>query len=207
MCIKRCITLFLLSFIISVGFMLGAERLGASNVWEDSVTGEGAIDHRSYTADNSVHDVAMVENGSAISYWNKRTWAEGTAQSFESSFMVTAGPSPSKYRNQYRVTVKSAGYTHHYEANKIMGDFTGSANFVTAETTLDSLIIMDGNATFKARMVNGQGKHPVTEKEVDDVGRLILRQYLNISNPEKQPEDWLAFCNEYNVTKVTEGER
>lgn len=194
--LERAVFVFLAMSCVTWGFMLGTSSHSLANTWEDSVVGDGTIDHRSYSADS--HTKALAKGASNINLNEKRVWGEDSTNELTSEFSFTAG-AYAGYQNQYEVKVKSAGYTHEYKATKISGDFNGKADFVTAKTTLDSLIIMDGNATFRARMIDGTGKHPATAKESDDVGRFILRQYLNISSPEKQPDDWLAFCNQYKV--------
>jgi hypothetical protein len=57
---------------------------------------------------------------------------------------------------------------------------------------------MDGNATFRGRVINGQTSKPVNEAELEAVGEFVIRSYLNVTEKPKTYEDWLQFCNTFS---------
>jgi hypothetical protein len=188
---------------IVVSIMCGAlGYMGLANVIEEKFTGENiTFDHTSATADGSFSDRAMSSNAKAISYQMSRSWNNGDVnetQTVSSSYILTTGSPVSAYMNQYMVKVVSdaTGYGTTYQATKINGDFAGSTNVITTNVDLDQLTVMDGNATFHSKIVNGQSGKPVTESETDAVGKMVMSSYLNITTP-KTYDDWLAFCNSF----------
>ena len=68
----------------------------------------------------------------------------------------------------------------------------------TGTQSLDSLILMDGNATFQGRVINGQTGRPVTEAEMDAAGQFVIRSYLNVTEKPRTYEDWLQLCNTFS---------
>jgi hypothetical protein len=169
---------------------------GMGNLIEEKFAGQGQFDHASYSEHAS--DRAM--STGSMSYEMKRDWQNESDQTFSTSFIVSgAGGS---YKDQYVVKASGAGYKHEYSATKISGDFSGSGkSTISMETgvqSLNSLVLMDGNATFRGRIINGQTGRPLTETEMDAVGEYVLRSYLNISEPIKTPEDWLGFCASFS---------
>ncbi|MDD1761471.1 MAG: hypothetical protein LUQ59_04500 [Methanothrix sp.] len=193
-CIKRMTVALLIAFCLVSGFLLVLGFMGYANTIEESVFGKGTLDHSSYS--KSASDRAMTRDAESVAYQMKRDWENESEQTFTSSFIVSgAGGS---YRDQYVVKASGAGYKHTYRATKIRGDFSGSGeSSVTMQTGtqgLDSLILMDGNATFQGRIINGQTGRPVAEAEMDAVGQFVIRSYLNVTEKPETPEDWLGFC-------------
>ena len=174
---------------------------GNANVVEHSVSGAGTIDDTTITRNS--YDHAMAENASFVAYETKRRWDENM-HTLTSSFIVEGVRGG--YRNKYEVRSYGAGYKHEYTATKITGSFSGSAssNVVKLEVGTemhDSLILMDGNATFRGRVVTSDKfGRPVTEADYREIGYMVIRSYLNISKIPEKPEDWLAFCDEVNDT-------
>lgn len=170
---------------------------GQANVIEEKFSGVGQFDHASYS--ESASDRAMSDGG-VIAYEMSRDWENESAQTFSTSFIVSGAGGG--YKDQYVVKASGAGYKHTYTATRISGDFSGSGeSTVSMETgvqSLDSLVLMDGNATFRGRIINGQTGKPLTEAEMDAVGEYVLRSYLNISEEIKTPEDWLGFCSHFS---------
>lgn len=168
---------------------------GNANIIEESIFGKGSIDHTTYS--KNAYDRVITDNAESLAYKVIREW-DGTEQKFSSSFTVYGVKGG--YKNQYEVRSYGAGYKHTYLATKINGSFSGSGditNSVVLETgadSIDSLVLMDGNATFRGRIINGQTGRPVTESEMDAVGELVIRSYLNITDIPDTPEDWLEFC-------------
>jgi len=177
-----------------VGALIAVSSSGSGNLFEETISGQGTVDHGTYSKHGS--DRALAEDAEVV-YQMKREWG-GEDQTFLTSFTVTGARGG--YKNQYVVKASGADYKHTYQATQITGNFTGSgASVVTVETgieSIDSLVLMDGNATFRGRIINGQTGKPVTESETDAVGQFFIRSYLNISKPPKTVEDWLAFCSE-----------
>jgi hypothetical protein len=169
---------------------------GCANLIEEKFSGTGQFDHSSYS--KAASDRAM--STGTMSYEMSRDWKNESAQTFSTSFIVSGAHGG--YKDQYVVKASGAGYKHTYQATKISGDFSGSGeSTVSMETgvqSLDSLVLMDGNATFRGRIINGQTGKPLTETEMDAVGEYILRSYLNISEEIKTPEDWLGFCASFS---------
>lgn len=182
---------FMIVFALIIGVLIFAGEKGYCNTLEESFFGSGTIDHRSISSDEAVADRASTKDANSIAYESTKKWGNGP-QTLDTSFVVTG--SKGGYQDTYMVTSKAAGYGHTYEARKIKGDFSGSGNLITTETTLDSLILMDGNATFRGRVINGQTGRPVTESEMDAVGKMVIRSYLNVSKPINTTEGWLDFC-------------
>lgn len=193
---------FLIAFCLVSGILLVLGFMGYANTIEESVFGKGTMDHASYS--KSASDRAMTKDAEAIAYQMKRDWESESEQTFTSSFIVSgAGGS---YKDQYVVKASGAGYKHTYRATKIMGDFSGSGeSTVTMETgmqSLDSLVLMDGNATFQGRIINGQTGKPVNEAELDAVGEFVIRSYLNITEKPKTIDNWLGFCSELDQDMI-----
>jgi len=168
---------------------------GCANVIEESIFGSGTMDHSSYSEHAS--DRARTKDAESVAYKMARNWESKDNQTFTSSFIVSgAGGS---YQDQYVVKASGAGYKHTYQATKITGDFSGSGDStITLQTgtqSLDSLILMDGNATFQGRIINGQTGRPVNEAELEAVGKFVIRSYLNITEKPKTVEGWLDFCS------------
>jgi hypothetical protein len=185
---------FLIAFALISCFLAVLGCLGYANTIEESVFGKGTLDQSSYS--KSASDRAMTKDAESVAYQMKRDWENESKQTFTSSFIVSgAGGS---YHDQYVVKASGAGYKHTYRATKITGDFSGSGeSSVTMQTgtpSLDSLILMDGNATFQGRIINGQSGKPVNEAELEALGKFVIRSYLNITEKPKTPEDWLSFC-------------
>ena len=188
----------LIAFCLVSGFLLVLGFLGYANTIEESVFGKGTLDHASYS--KSASDRAMTKDAESVAYPMTRDWENESEQTFTSSFIVSgAGGS---YRDQYVVKASGAGYKHTYRATKIKGDFSGSGeSSVTMQTgtqSLDSLILMDGNATFHGRVINGQTGRPVTEAEMDAAGQFVIRSYLNVTEKPRTYEDWLQLCNTFS---------
>jgi len=188
---------FFLAIFCLILAIIAIGESGQANVIEEKFAGVGQFDHSSYS--KSASDRAMSDGG-AIAYEMSRNWKNESAQTFSTSFIVSGAGGG--YKDQYVVKASGVGYMHSYQATKINGDFSGSGeSTVSMETgvqSLDSLVVMDGNATFRGRIINGQTGRPVTEAEMDAVGEYILRSYLNISEEIKTPEDWLGFCASFS---------
>jgi hypothetical protein len=205
----RTLRLFVASFIISavivVSGLMVAGHFGYANQVSEVITGHGTLDARSYSAHSS--DTAMAQAAN-IMYQYQRDWADSVDQKqvMTSSFIVSGARGG--YRNQYVVTDSGAGYKHFYQATKITGEFSGSmastVAVVTGLQSLDSLVLMDGNATFSGRVINGTSGRPVDEKTLDAMGQFMIRSYVNITQPAVTPEDWLGFCSSIN-TDAPEG--
>ncbi|MCK9571052.1 hypothetical protein M0R72_19040 [Candidatus Pacearchaeota archaeon] len=182
-----------LAFICLILAVIAIGESGQANLIEEKFSGIGQFDHSSYS--KSASDRAMSDGG-VIAYEMSRDWQNESAQTFSTSFIVSGAKGG--YKDQYVVKASGAGYKHTYQATKISGDFSGSGeSTVSMETgvqSLDSLVLMDGNATFRGRIINGQTGKPLTKTEMDAAGEYILRSYLNVSEPIKTPEDWLGFC-------------
>jgi hypothetical protein len=194
-CIKRMTIALLATFVLVSGFLVVLGCLGYANTIEESVFGKGTMDHASYS--KSASDRAMTKDAESVAYQMKRDWESKDNQTFTSSFIVSgAGGS---YQDQYVVKASGAGYKHTYRATKITGDFSGSGeSSVTMQTgtqSLDSLILMDGNATFQGRIINGQTGKPINEAELEAVGKFVIRSYLNITEKPETVEGWLDFCS------------
>jgi len=176
--------------------VIGLAMFGCANLIEEKFTGVGQFDHSSYS--KSASDRAM--STGTMAYEMSRNWKNESAQTFSTSFIISGAGGG--YKDQYVVKASGAGYKHSYQATKISGDFSGSGeSTVSMETgvqSLDSLVLMDGNATFRGRIINGQTGRPATEAEMDAVGEYIFRSYLNISDEIKEPDDWLGFCDRMN---------
>lgn len=195
--LKRNLMLIVLS--LTVVAMVGAVF---SNVIEESIVGSGSMqsEHRS----KSASDDAGVQNAKSVDYEVKRTWGAGEPSKFDSSFMVTGSDSKGSYKNRYIVKSSGAGYKHQYRAY-YTGDFAGSAEVTLSvgerTESLDSIFRLDssrGNASFQGRIYNGRTGKPISESETDAVGSFVINSYLNITETEKPPEDWLGFCNSVN---------
>lgn len=186
------------------GAILAISTSGYGNVIEQSISGRGDL----YTRHDSqsASDLASVENASLF-YEAKREWGSADdTQTLSSSFIVSGAQASGGYRNQYVVKSSGAGYKHVYRATQISGDFAGSGEISLTigedgSESLDSLILMDsrsGNATFQGRIYGSEGGKPVTAEEMDAVGQLMIRSYLNVSEPLTGPDNWLGFCESLN---------
>jgi len=172
---------------------------GQANVIEQSIAGQGSL----YTRHDSqeASDLAVAQNASVI-YQAARKWGTDVAtQTFTSSYIVSGARGG--YQNQYLVKSSGAGYKHSYQATRITGDFSGSSEVSLTigeggAESLDSLTLMDGNATFRGRIYSTEEGRPLTAEEMDAVGKLMIRSYLNITQPIKTPEDWLGFCASFS---------
>jgi hypothetical protein len=172
---------------------------GQANIIEQSIAGQGDL----YTRHDSpeASDLAIAENASVV-YQAARKWGTDVAtQTFSSSYIVSGARGG--YKNQYVVKASGAGYKHSYQATKITGDFSGSSEVSLTigddgAESLDSLILMDGNATFRGRIYSTDKGRPLTAEEMDAVGKLMIRSYLNITQPITMPEGWLDFCNTFS---------
>ena len=185
----------IITFCLVSGFLLVLGFMGYANTIEESVFGKGTLDHSSYS--KSASDRAMTKDAESVAYKTARNWENDSEQTFTTSFIVSgAGGS---YQDQYVVKASGAGYKHTYQATKITGDFSGSGeSSVTMQTgtqSLDSLILMDGNATFQGRIINGLTGRPVNEAEMDAVGQFVIRSYLNITEKPETLDEWLNFCS------------
>lgn len=191
----------LLIILVIIMFLLGSQY-GHSNIFTNSIIGTGSMEERDNFG-GKFTDVASVNNG-IVNYKFETTWEDGTTEMhYTSSYTVEALKSikGQPFSNKYSIGVYSAGYKHRLEATDITGNFTGSANVVTTDVSIDSLIIMDnkvnggGNATFSGSVINtNSGNHPVTESETLAIGQFAINQYLNVSVPQKVAEDPLSFC-------------
>ena len=192
---KQVFLLMVAACVIAGGLMvIVLGMFGCANVIEETVFGSGTMDHSSYSEHAS--DRAMTKDAESVAYKMARKWEDAGNQTFSTSFLVSgAGGS---YQDQYIVKASGAGYKHTYQATKITGDFSGSGeSTVTVDTgteSLDSLVLMDGNATFRGRVINGQTGKPANEAELEAVGKFVIRSYLNITEKPETPEDWLGFC-------------
>ena len=188
--------IFSLIIMFLVAFCLGA-WLGHSDYFKNTIQGIGSFEQRSDFGDTL--DVASAANG-VVNYRAEATWTDGiTSMQLTETYEVTASPKLKGmiFSNRYAVGVFSAGYNHKLEAYNIEGNFSGSAKFVTADASIDSVIVMDsrtGNASFTGAVVNQRvGKHPLTESETLAVGKFIIKQALNATDPVTN-DDPLAFC-------------
>ena len=175
---------------------------GYANVIETSLMGQGSVDLRSHGP--NAGDIAMVQNATVV-YESRREWGPGTGgiETFTTSFLVAGADASGGYRNQFVVKGSGAGHKVEYRATAITGDFVGSGEIVMTATAdggdgFESLINMDssrGNATLRGRVItaDGQGR-PMTISELDAVGKFVLEQYLQVTNPPVVAEDWLGFC-------------
>ncbi len=195
---KKPVCALLLAFaIIGTLSLLGA--LGLANVIEENFFGTGYFDHGSYSPTAS--DRAMTKDGT-ISYDMRREW-DNDKQTFDTAFIIQNGKGT--YYDQYVVKVKNAGFGHEYRATKISGDFSGTGRSVTVKTgeatgaTIESLILMDGNATFQGRIIDASTGKPADATQMTAVGEFVLRSYLNLTEPIRTPEDWLEFCSEVDL--------
>jgi hypothetical protein len=177
---------------------------GYANTIEQTIIGKGDI----YTRHDSqsASDLASAINSTLV-YEAKREWTgESESQQFSSSFIVTGAQASGGYRNQYVVKSSGAGYKHVYRATQISGDFAGQGDVSLTigedgAESLDSLVLMDsrnGNATFQGRIYSSVGGRPITAEEMDAVGQLMIRSYLNISQTIDKPVGWLDFCGSLN---------
>ncbi|MCK9569617.1 hypothetical protein M0R72_11810 [Candidatus Pacearchaeota archaeon] len=187
---------FLAIFCLTLAIIAIGES-GQANVIQQSIMGHGDL----YTRHDSrsASDLVISDNATVV-YQGSRDW-EGDEQTFRSSYIVSGAKGG--YQNQYVVKASGAGYKHEYRATKIMGDFSGSSEISLTVNddgaeNLDSLILMDGNATFQGRIHNGQSGKPLAEEELDAVGKFVLRSYLNISEEIETPDNWLGFCDSLN---------
>ncbi len=197
--------LLICSFICLLGAILIMGGYVDANTIEEYINGQGSMDHASYS--KSASDRAMAE-GATVSLQMKRDW-RGSDQKFSSQFLVSGAKGG--YKNQYVVKASGAGYKHTYQATKITGDFSGSgeSSVIVLETgtdSIDSLILMDGNATFRGRVINGQTGEPVNEAEMEAVGEFVIRSYLNITEEIETPDDWLGFCGPVDKDLILSGD-
>ena len=176
-------------------FVLGA-WFGHSDYFKNSIMGTGSFEQRTMFGDMS--DIASINNG-IVNYKAEATWNDGTKMTLSSTYEVTAlhKDRGMPFSNKYAVAVYSAGRNHKLEAYNIEGNFAGSAYFIVAEASIDSIIVMDsrtGNASFKGAVINTQkGKHLLTESETLVVGKFVISQALNATDPVTN-DDPLAFC-------------
>lgn len=172
---------------------------GNANVIEHFVSGSGSVDDIVMTKENYVH--ATTRDAEHVTHYTQNIWDYGVNK-FESTFTVEGVRGG--YLNKYEVRSTGAGYRHEYVATKITGNFTGSAdNVITLSIgieSFDSIVLMDGNATFRGRIKTfDRLGRPVSVAMYDEVGDLVIRSYLNITKIPERPEDWLAFCDEVNT--------
>lgn len=188
--------------LLAVVYLVGTSGLG--NTIEQSLIGRGDVYSRHDST--SASDLASVVNAT-VAYEVTRKWeGSGPAQTFSSSFIVSGASTKGGYRNQYIVKSSGAGYKHVYRATQISGDFSGSGTVSLTigeggAESLDSLILMDsrnGNATFQGRIYSSEGGRPITAEETDAIGQLLVRSYLNITQPLTGPDNWLGFCDSLN---------
>lgn len=169
---------------------------GLANYFKNSIWGVGSFEQRSTFGGMS--DIASANNG-IINYRSEALWTDGsTEMKLDSTYEVEALKSIKgmPFSNRYAVAVYSVGYKHKLEAYAITGNFTGSAHFVTTATDIDSVIVMDsrtGNASFRGSVMKAAGKHPITESETLAVGKFVISQALNATDPITN-DDPLAFC-------------
>lgn len=198
---ETVLLVFVTTVLSLIGLMVLFAFFGDANVVEHSVSGSGTIDDTTMTRHS--YDRAMAENASFVMYETKRNWDEST-NTFTSSFIVEGVRGG--YRNKYEVRSYGAGYKHEYVATKITGSFSGSASSDVIKLGVgteshDSLIIMDGNATFRGKIVTQDNiGRPVTVADYREIGWMTIRSYLSINQTPAKPDDWLAFCNEVNTT-------
>jgi hypothetical protein len=193
-----------LAIICLIMALVAIGESGYGNTIEQSITGHGDL----YTRHDSAHasDLASTVNSTVV-YEEKRIWdVPDSPETFASSFIVSGASARGGFRNQYVVKSSGAGYKHVYRATQITGEFSGSGVVSLSigedgAESLDSLILMDsrnGNATFQGRIYSSQNGKPVTAEEMDAVGKLMIRSYLNISQPLIGPDNWLGFCESLN---------
>lgn len=173
-----------------------------SNVLEESISGSGTIHSQHMSA--SASDDAGAKDARYLQYKIERVWGPGQSASMKSDFSAEGTSSSGGHYNRYIVKSSGAGYKHQYRVY-FSGDFTGSSEvtltFAGATESLDSRFVLDstrGNASFQGRIYNGRSGRPMTEAETDAVGSFIIDSYLNISQTEPIPEDWLGFCDAIN---------
>jgi hypothetical protein len=209
-------TLFRITFLLSIlGLALvtalyilvaGVSGPAEANTISQKITGTGDVYTRHGTTE--AFDQASAVN-STVYYEMNTHWDDNTpGRTFETSFIVVGATSKGGFRNQYVVKSAGAGYKHVYRVTAITGDFVGSGDISLTfgedgAPSLDSFILMDsrsGNATFQGRItksVNGRPSN-INSEDTDAVGKLLIESYLNITQPIKEPEDWLAFCEALN---------
>lgn len=172
---------------------------GYGSTFINKISGTGAFEQR--TNMGGATDIAS--GVGTYSYSLTATWDDGTPLKFSSALnMKAVGESVGRLvSNVYSVLVYSdaTGYKHAIEARKISGNFTGKADFVKSETSLDSMIFVEGNATFRGSLVNSMtGRHPTTESDTYAVGMQVIEQYFNTTAEIKNEEGWLEFCADWN---------
>lgn len=211
---KYFLASLLLALICLIGAFLSIGSSGLGNVFsqEDIIAHDVVTFDTGYRSDTQ-SDRAIAKDANYVKYHSTTDWGvqpDGeSGQTFVSEFTITGASGG--YQNQYVVKVSSGGLKHTYSATKIKGDFTGSGNSVVIETgvpSLDSLILMEGNATFHGRIINGWTGRPVNTRETDLVANATIRSYLNASIPQKSTteSDWLAFCAQTYKDMIASGE-
>ena len=188
--------------------ILAISQSGEANTIQQTIVGTGDLYTRHDASDSS--DLAIVDNAT-VRYEGDRNWGNSgdDPKTLDSSVIVSGAKGG--YQNQYRIESSAIGYKHSYTATQIYGDFSGSGEIsITVDdagaTNLDSLVLMDGNATFKGRIYSSGAGKPITSEETDAIGQFIIRSYLNITEPIEQPDDWLGFCDSLNRDIILDDE-
>lgn len=148
---------------------------------------------------------SIVSGSGAYSYTLTAKMTDGTVLNFDESIEMTVVTEvrgrPVSNRYEVGIYNDATGYKHKLVARKVDGPFTGKADFISTETSIDSLIFMEGDATYKGVVVNqSTGKHPQSESETYAIGYNTIRQYLNSTTTDKikNQQGWLNWCNEWN---------
>ena len=203
--IKWFFTIVGTTILVSLVYVMFVQQLGLSNVIDNKITGSGNVYHRTAAGDGSAGDYVNLDNASYIDYHGRTEWNE-TNRTLESTLNAEVGTSKYKYAGQtYQVTVKSAatGFGHSYKVSRINGSFSGSSTFTLTQTSVESLILMDGNGNHKIRVVDATGRHVTNAVETDLVGKFVVESYMKIGKPIKETSDWLAFCATVNKGLAT----
>lgn len=185
---------------------------GWGNVYvQNDILAKDVITSDIRTYSGAASEVALAKGATSLEYHSTRDWGVQpggeSGQTLTSSYVISGASGG--YQNQYVVKTSGSGYKHTYQATKIRGDFVGSSNSVVLETgvpSVDSLILMDGNATFRGRIISGWTGRPITEFESDVAANATIRSYLNLSMPQTTAteEDWLGFCEKSRLAAIAE---
>lgn len=195
----------ILAIIAAIGTVIAIGSTGQSaqitTFTNDIESADGSFEQR-----NQFMDAKSIVSGTgAYKYKLEAKMSDGTVLKYSESIDMTVVTEvkgrPVSNRYDVQIYNDATGYKHKMEARKIDGPFTGKAEFVSTETSIDSMIFMEGNATFKGYLVNqSTGMHPVSESETYAICYNAIRQYLNSTTTAKikNQQGWLNFCNEWN---------
>lgn len=189
----------ILALIAFICALIAIGSSGYGNEFINSVVGNGSFEQRTNIGGAS----SIVSATGAYVYALTATWNDGTPLKFvETVDMNVDTEVKGRFvSNTYRVGIYNdeTGYKHRMEARKISGPFTGRADFLSSETSLESILFMEGNASFEGELINTTtGRHPTTESETFAVGYNTIRQAFNANASIVNVDAWLAFCNAWN---------